>query len=249
MKKLMITAAASALMLGAAACSDGDVKTSDASYDSQTTETAEMTDANDTDIMMDDADVVDVETVYLASGELSAGELIGAEVMGVDGEKIATLDDLLINPDGSIDTVVFRSGDFVDLIGTKGALAYDQLDLTMTDDNEPGFTVGMTEDAIQQVAEFDQDGLNDYRLASEMIGTQADFLNSDESVRINDIIISPEGEAKYAVVSESALPGDERQLAFNRISVEQGDGGSIVIDASAQDFDMMPIFKYDRDDD
>lgn len=246
MKRLMMTAAASALLLGAAACSnDEDVRMGDTNYGAETEQTAGTADV-DTDAM-DDTRMAETETVYLTSGDLSAGELIGAEVMGADGEKIATVDDLLINADGRIETVVFRSGDFVDLVGTKGALAYDQLDLTMAGDGDPRFSVAMTEDALQQVAEFQQDGLNDYRLASEMIGTTADFMNSDESARINDIIVSEAGEARYAIVGDPAMMNDERQLAFNLISVEQDDGGAIVIDAAPEDYETMPVFKYEED--
>lgn len=247
MKKLMITAAASALMLGAAACSnEDDVRMGEATYG---TETAQQTETAEADTGMMDADTAqqDVETVYLTSGELSAGELIGAEVMGADGEKIATVDDLLINDAGNVESVIFRSGDFVDLVGTKGALSYDQLDLEMAGDNEPRFSVSMTEDAIQQVAEFQQDGLNDYRLASEMIGTTAEFMNTDESARINDIIIAENGAVEYAIISDPVMMDDERQLAFNLITVEQGAGGAIVIDASPSDFETMPVFEYEAE--
>ena len=144
--------------------------------------------------------------------------------------------------------MIFRSGDFVDLVGTKGALAYDQLTLEMDAENEPRFSISMTEDAIQQVAEFEQDGLNDYRLASEMIGTEAEFANSDESARINDIILSGDGMAQYAIVSDTIMMDNERQLPFNLITVEQGDGNTIVIDSSPADFETMPMFEYDADD-
>ena len=135
----------------------------------------------------------------------------------------------------------------MDIVGTKGALAFDQLDLTMTSGEETGFTVGMTEDAIQQVAEFDQEGLNDYRLASEMIGTTADFMNSDESARINDIILDENGKARFVIVGDTTMMGDEHQLAFDQVSVDPSDGNALVIDASSDDLKTMPLFKYERD--
>ena len=243
MKKLMITAAASALMLGAAACSnDDDVQMGDATYGSETEQTVEA----DAPAMDEETTPQEVETVYLTSGELSAGDLIGAEVYGADGEQIATVDDFLINDDGTIQSVIFRSGDFIDLVGTKGALTFDQLDLTMDAENDAGFSVSMTEEAIQQVAEFDQDGLNDYRLASEMIGTTADFMNTDESARINDIILTDDGKAVYAIVVDTMMMDDERQLPFDRVMVEtEGENDVIVIDASPEDFATMPVFEYE----
>jgi sporulation protein YlmC with PRC-barrel domain len=248
MKKLMITAAVSALMFGAAACSnDNDATMDDANYGDETT-VAETDMSTDTD----DMDMVEVETVYLTSGQLSAGEIVGAEVMGADGEKIATVDDLLMNSDGQVEMVVFRSGDFIDLVGTKGALPYGELNLVMVEDDEPGFTVSMTEEAIQNVAEFDQDGLNDYSLASELIGTTGEFMNSDESARINDIIVSANGEALYAIIGSPTMVGNDHQLDFSNVMLETDDDGDdvdIVFGGSATELEMLPVFKYDRDDD
>ncbi|MGB3627371.1 MAG: PRC-barrel domain-containing protein [Henriciella sp.] len=254
MKNLMITAAASALIFGAAACTETETEYGETSYDE--TQTAEMTNETDETAMDDevlmaetdtdtDVDMMDVETVYLTSTELSADELIGAPVIGSTGDDIATVDDFLIGPNGEIKSVIFRESNFLDAIGDKGALPFNELDLTMNAGDEARFTVAMTEEAIENVEEFSQDGLNDYRLASEMIGTTAEFINSDESIRINDIILTENGQATYAIVGD--MMDDERQLAFNRINVEQGDGGEIIIDAAYDDLETMPIFKYHED--
>lgn len=252
MKNLMITAAASALIFGAAACSQSEsTEYGEASYDE--TQTADMT--NDTgETTMDDevlmaetdADMVDVQTVYLTSAELSADELIGAKVIGSTGEDIATVDDFLIGPNGQVQSVIFRESNFLDAIGDKGALPFNDVDLAINAENEPRFTVSMTEEAIENVAEFSQDGLNDYRLASEIIGTTADFINSDDSIRINDIILTDTGQASYAIVGDM-MDDQERQIAFTSIDIEQGDGGAIIIDAAYDDLQTMPIFKYKQD--
>ncbi|MEQ9316726.1 MAG: PRC-barrel domain-containing protein, partial [Henriciella sp.] len=203
MKNLMITAAASALILGAAACSQSESTEYDtASYDE--TQTAEMTAETDETTMDDevlmaeaDADELDAEIVYLTSAELSAEELIGAPIIGSDGEKVAVVDDFFLSEDGTVQSIVFKAGALNDTIGDKSTLPFDQFDFAMDADADPRFTIAMTDEAMEQVAEFEQDGLNDYRLASEIIGTTADFINSDESIRINDIILTDAGKAKY----------------------------------------------------
>ncbi|HIG23766.1 MAG TPA: PRC-barrel domain containing protein [Henriciella marina] len=247
MKKLMITAAASALMFGAAACSN-ETEMNEAAYD---TDTAEMAQTEETDVQYAEADTEapDYETVYLVSGNLSAGEIVGAKVIGADGEDIATVDDLLIGENGQVETVIFRSGDFIDLAGMKGSLPYSDLDMTMVEDGDPAFTISMTEEDIQNVAEFDQEGLNDYRLVSEMIGTTADFTNSDDSARINDVIVSEDGEALYAIVGDPIL-GEDRQIGFDMIMVEQDadNNDTIMINASSEDLEMMPVFRYEQED-
>ncbi|GGB68412.1 PRC-barrel domain-containing protein [Henriciella pelagia] len=250
MKNLMMTAAASALILGAAACSQSEsTEYGETSYnETRTAELADETTMDDEVLMAEtdtDADMVEAETVYLTSAQMSADELIGAEVIGSDGEKVAVVDDFLLASDGTVKSIVFKAGELNDLVGEKGALPYDQLQFTVDADNEPRFTVAMTDEAMEQVAEFEQDGLNDYRLASEIIGTSAEFINSDESIRINDIILNDAGKASYAIVGD--MMGDERQIAYSKINIEQGDGGSIIIDASYDDLQMMPIFKYEQD--
>ena len=251
MKNLMITTAASALLFGAAACSQAsdDIQVAEAPYEeTQTAEQTNGTDMTEMDMAEAKGDAMEAEVVYLADTDVSAEELTGAKVIGVNGEDIATVDDLLINSDGKVESIIFKSGDFLDITGKKGAISYDQVDLTITADNEPRFTVGMTEDAIQNVAEFEQDGMNDYRLASEIIGTTADFTRSDDSTRIRDIIVGQDGTVEYAVVSDPLMMEDMRQLDFSLIQVEQGDGGKIVIDAAKTDFEMMPVFAYEMDD-
>lgn len=260
MKNLMITTAASALVLGMAACSQAsdDVQVSDATYgETQTAETTTGPDMTEPDMAEADRNLMDAEadmdteasaTVYLAETDLSAEELIGAKVTGVDGEDIATVDDLLINANGEIESVIFKSGDILDVTGKKGAIPYQQVDLTVTADQEPRFNVAMTEDAIQNVAEFEQDGLNDYRLASEMIGTTASFVNSDDDARIRDLIVGQDGSVQYAIVSDPLMIEEMRTLDFSRIQVEQGDGGPIVINASKADFKTMPRFAYEKEE-
>jgi hypothetical protein len=118
----------------------------------------------------------------------------------------------------------------------------------MVEDDEPRFTISMTEEAIQNVAEYDQDGLNDYNLASELIGTTGEFMNTDESARINDIIVSADGEALYAIIGSPTMMGDDRQLDFSNVMVE-GDDEEIAFGGDVSDLDMLPVFKYDREDD
>lgn len=253
MKKFMTMTAASALILGAAACSQGEnTQYGDANYDNapaETTETVETADTNmdgDMDaIVVADNDTMttdNVETAYLTSGELSADELIGAAIIGSDGEKVAVVDDFLLADDGTVQSLIFKAGALNDAIGDKSALPYDQFQLAMDEDADPRFTISMTDEAMENVTEFEQDGLNDYRLASEIIGTTANFINSDDSIRINDIILTDAGKASYAIVGD--LGQDERQIAFNRVNIEQGDGGKIIIDASEADIEAMPVFEY-----
>ncbi|WP_300380541.1 PRC-barrel domain-containing protein [Henriciella sp.] len=253
MKPLMTTAALSALMLGMAACSQSsdDIAMSDnedsmsATEAEQTTGTDEMAE-DDANMMDADTEMADAstETTYLGSSEISADSLIGAEVIGSDGEKIANVEDLLVDASGQIDSLIFRSGEVIDVAGDKGALAYDQVDLTMNDGEDPRFTVAMSDEAINQVAEFEQEGLNDYRLISEMIGTTADLSGSDDSARIEDVILDSSGRIQYAVVTDPAVMDEMRVIGFDRISVDGSDNSKIMIDATVDELSTMSLFEY-----
>ena len=248
MKTLMITAATSALMLGMAACSQSsdDIEMDESEYSETETDETGMEEDADGNLMDAETDAEDTnqDITYLASGELSAGNLIGAEVTGADGEQVAVVDDLLLGSSGQVESIIFRASDMLDFTGDKGALAYDELDMTMADGDDPRFSVSMTDEAIQNVAEFDQEGLNDYSLVSEMIGTNAPLADSDDDARIEDLVINQSGMVQYAVISDPAMMGEMRVLEFDRISV-QGEGDSeIMINATAEEIDGMPLFEY-----
>ena len=120
MKNLMMTAAASALMFGMAACSQAsdDIEMGDANYgETQTAQNTQGDMADDNELVEDTEALGDVSdhpgatdgaenmgAVFLAENELSAEEMMGAKVIGSTGEDIATVDDLLINADGEVES-------------------------------------------------------------------------------------------------------------------------------------------------
>ena len=109
----------------------------------------------------------------------------------------------------------------------------------------------LTEEMLDDLQEFEQNGMNDYRLASELTGTNINLAFNDKDVRVTDLIMKTDGQAKYAVVSDSIVEAvtDKRFLIDpSKIMVAQGDSdGEIVIDLSEQEFNSALGFTADID--
>lgn len=238
MRKFMITAAATALLapLGAAA---GEKDKAGYKMKSQTEDARMQTGEKAADAEMSDV-------VYLAGDQLSVKELLGEGVIGESGERIARVDDIVIGDDGETKSVVFLSGGFLGFGGKKGALDYDRIDLTITQNHDPRVKASMTKEAIQTVAEFEAEGANDYSLASELIGASARLADGEEEATISDLILDRNGDVRYVIAQEGlmdVLSADRRAFAFSDLTVEQGAGG-LVLDTTAAAFDDAPRFEY-----
>ena len=61
----------------------------------------------------------------------------------------------------------------------------------------------MTDDQLKNGAEFEQAGLNDYRLASELLGAEIELVEAgdDETAVINDLILTEEGTVSNRITS------------------------------------------------
>ncbi|WOI52238.1 PRC-barrel domain-containing protein [Parvularcula sp. LCG005] len=270
MKNLLISTAAAALMLSPAAFAQttdaapaektemsakSDVKMdkkADAAKwdkDSKTTTAEADQSAND----LNSTQVAEMNTdrvVYKGANEVSAKELLGEAVIGADGERIARIDDLVIS-NGKITNVVVLSGGFFGLGGERGALAYDQFGLTMDDEYEPRVNVSMTEDAIQSVAAYETDEMNDYSLASELIGAKVKFQATDDATVISDLILAKDGSVESAILADGLLgqlTNNSKAVDFSKISIAQGDGGDVVVDMSQTEFEALAKYSYDTEE-
>ena len=245
MKKLMITAASAALIFGAAACSDTSDTTS---VEADTSTYAE----NDADMTEEEVVVTaPVEVVYLTSGQMALKDMIGAKVTDDTGETVASIDDMIIGDDGTIESVVFTSGDFIDDMTQQVALPFSDLALMMDEDNEPYLNVSMTDEQLATtMTMFEADGMNDYRLASEIIGASADFNGDEGSATINDLIFTDDGTVEFAIATNGlvgSVGGDARILPYDLVVIENGNE-DVVINATEEQFNTMDKFEYDRED-
>lgn len=233
MKSLLATAGALALMMSAAACGAADTDTTEIN----TPEVMADTTVDGDTTMTTDAQVA---TYMLASGEHEASDLIGASVHNPAGEEIATVADISLGANGSAPMIVVRDGGVAGVGGELRTVAYSAATIAAdpeTSGDEPDVIVRLTDETLETLPEFEQVDGNDFRLASEMIGTTVDVSFSGESARINDLILTNTGEARYAVITPDLVSTNQIVVDANAITVAQGDtDGGLVLDLDAQTF-------------
>ena len=245
MKPLFLTASAVALMMIAAACTDAKTNAQTASYEPPAAETPAATpdtyadnydEMSRTDIKADDT--ADQRSVFmLASNEVLASDLIGASVQNPAGEDIATVADVWVGEKGDTPKLIVREGGVAGVGGTLHAISFDDARIEpVAGESEPEVRVTYSEASMESLPAFEQDGLDDYRLASEIMGTTASFAFNDDTARVNDFILADDGRPEYAVVSEGLAGMDQYVIDADALRVEQGDGGSLVIDMDEDAF-------------
>ncbi|WP_428409128.1 hypothetical protein [Hyphococcus sp.] len=229
MNKLLITACAAALMLPASASA------MDMHKDKTKTESS--------------AAVSSEAGIYLAKTSLSAKELLGEGIYGVKGDRIARIDDIVLDANGKADKVVFLSGGVFGFGGTRGALDYKAMTIAYENDYEPVVSVSLSEEGVKSAVEYETTQMNDYSLVSEIIGSKVDLVDGadeDDDAVINDIILSEAGTVEHLIVQESALgsigAGTKYAVPYSKLTVAQGDGG-LVLDMTEEQLEASPVFK------
>ena len=250
MKTLFVTASAAALMLGAAACSDPAAPAQTAGYETAGPQ-AEMVDETD-DQMVETADAeVDASDrveYTLADGEIEASDLIGASVHDAAGEEIATVADIHLGGNGMDNTILVRDGGVSGLGGDLRVLAFDAATMTATDDagEEPNVVIAMTEGELETLPMFEQDEMNDYRLASEMMGAVPAISFSGDQARVNDLILTASGDVRYAVISPGLVTTEQIVVDADAIKVAEGDSeGELTIDIDQAAFNEAPKYRWE----
>jgi hypothetical protein len=243
MKSLLASAGAAALMMTAAACDSSET----ASLDTRSASEIAATDP----ALTEDLQVAEVApaTYTLASGEHEASDLIGAAVHNSAGEEIATVSDVWFGTNGAAPMLVVRDGGVAGIGGDLRTLAYD-VAMIQPDpedvDGEPDVFVKMTGETLSTLPEFEQASADDFRLASEMIGATVAIAYNGESARINDLILSETGEARYAVIATDLAASDQVVIDADNITLAEGaSDGELVLDVDAETLSAAPAYPRD----
>ncbi len=190
-----------------------------------------------------------VQELTLTASDMSVKEILGEGIVGVGGERVARVDDILIGPDGKASHVVYLTGGVFGWGGAKGLIPFDQVSLTYKDHDEAYVSAAITEESASTAVEFKQEGFNDYRLASEVIGAKADLVSTegeDDDAVVNDLIVTAEGDIPFVVLQESVIgsigAGKKYAVNYDLLGIEEGDGG-IVINATEEQIENAPVLK------
>lgn len=245
MKTLLATASASVLLLGAAACSPAEGPAATNGYETRGPQVVEYDDAT---VETANADALDsVRAEYrLAQGEIEASDLIGASVRNGADEEIATVADLYLGEDGASPVILIRDGGVAGVGGDLRQIAFNSATVTAPANEEPEVLVQIAEENLETLPSFEQDGMNDYRLASEIMGATTPVSFREDDVRITDLILTNSGELRYAVISPSLASTDQFVVRANAIRVAEGDGdGDVILDMDEAEFDEAPMYRWE----
>jgi hypothetical protein len=247
MKPLLATAGVLALVMSAAACDTADTSEL-AEYESsgmvaeepgtlaQTeTDAPALTPAEETR-----------PAFTLASGEVEASDLIGASVHDANGEEIATVADVWMADAGSEPMMILRDGGVAGVGGDLHAVDFQTAAIVAdaeTSGDEPNVIVNYTGETLKTLPKFEQASADDYRLASEMIGTTVAVSYSGDSARINDLILTNTGETRYAVISPDLVSIEQIVVNADAITVAEGDAdGALTLDLTEETFAGAPEY-------
>jgi sporulation protein YlmC with PRC-barrel domain len=260
MNRLLISAAAAALILPVAACNEERQAETDATTaeDTAVAESEPMPDetAADPDLAgeteMETATTPTTAVTFLDPTDVSAEEIIANDIVGADGEKVGKVDDILINPAGKAEKLIFNPGTGVFDFTGKAAVNFTSVTMTPTEGaGEAKVALSITEEQADSAQQFEQQGLNDYRLASELLSAEVDIAGSDDDEAvIKDLIFTSDGTVKHVLIQRSAVgvgAGDLYAFDYSKLSLEQGDGG-LILNVSEAELNEANKFEYTRED-
>lgn len=86
--------------------------------------------------------------------DLTAEDLTGVSVFGPNNEDLGEIAELLLGTDGGIDKAVVDVGGFLGLGEYSVALNFDELDITMTGEDDLRVSVPMTQEELEAMPEY-----------------------------------------------------------------------------------------------
>lgn len=239
MKPLLASAGVIALMVSAAACDSPERLTYETPVELAENPIAEEAEAA--------AQAEPARPAFqLASGEIEASDLIGASIRNADGEQVATVSDIWLAASGAAPMIVIREGGVAGVGGELRTVAFTEATIAPAPEtvgDEPKVIVQYTGETITSLPKFEQESADDYRLASEVMGTMAAVSYTGESARINDLILTSTGEARYAVISPDLVSLDQVVVDASALTLAEGDAdGSLILDLTAEDIAVAPEY-------
>lgn len=157
------------------------------------------------------------DATIMSGTAIAAADVIGAVVVGPDGKEIGTVDDLVFNEDKSIDQVIIADGKMFGFGGKNVAIDFEGASITRDQNDDRMVRIGMTDDALGEVAEFDKAPLEESgKLATSYIGREVAFATEDDGTgEVSDIVLDRNGVAKYAVVEYGGM----LEMNKNRVAI------------------------------
>lgn len=169
----------------------------------------------------------------------------GLPIIGTDEEDIATVDNVLMSPEGMAEALIVEEGAVFGLGGDEVRFDFARADFNRDDEgDEPRVSISMDEEALENVEAWEREAMSETWLASDIDGAEAGLSDTDETVQITDVILSEDGQAEFLIVESGlfGLGGEARRVDFDALQVAEGDG-SMQLDMTLQEFEQSALWR------
>lgn len=161
------------------------------------------------------------------SDGFEANDLIGEAVTNRNNdEDIGDVDDLVIDRDGQIVSVVVKTGGMLGMGKKDVAIDWDQIDFSVDEDgSDVKMTVDMDEESLKNAPEVEKSDGDHH--ASDLIGQTVTNRTNDEDLgNVDDLVIDRDGQIIAVVVGVGGTLGiGERDVAIAWDQIEFSDDG------------------------
>lgn len=176
----------------------------------------------------DDDDVKAVTSINIDS-RLTADELLGADVQNPSGEKIGSIEDILVDKEGDAETVVINDGGVLGLGGKLVAFDYDIIEGVSADKN---VIVKLTDASIKKAKRFEYEAPSKPDAAISVMPASQFSVKKVQDAKVVDA----KGKA-VANVSDVVFDGDDADYLIVTFDKFLGLGG----DKAALDFEALDL--------
>ena len=177
----------------------------------------------------------------LSDDALTAADYLDAELVGQDGDDVAEVKDVILDPSGTARGVVLASGGLFGLGENHYAVNFDRVSPEL-DGGAVVLRSALTEDDIERLRDFDYDGFKADKggllLASELRGARVMIGEGDERAEVEDVVMNRQGGVEAIVLGYD----DDRLVApFERVEI--GEDGSMMIAGTSADMGAFPRYE------
>lgn len=166
---------------------------------------------------------VKAQDLFYASaqhGEWRASKLIGVKVTNAAGETIGDINNLLIDKERKVATVIIGVGGYLGMGERHAAVTFNALQLTRDPNDKALASVNLTKEQLAVLPEWIWQPGNDWR-TRKLMGAKVVNMGGDTIGDINELLINKEGDVAAAIIGVGGYLGiGERHTAISFSSLQ-----------------------------
>jgi len=247
MKKFLLAAASALALMAPAYAADNASDEPGSNEASRAIEQGASQTADTLGRIWDGATNFRAETEVYAQGAFAAEQMTGLRVAGSGSDNIATVHDLIIAADGSLEAVILSDGGIAGAAPRLVSLPAASVQRNMVENQLHHLTIRESADSLKAHREYlaelkaGQTGVDTKEAspfsAEELIGAAVDDESGKRIAAVQDVVFSSDGKNAKVVLSVGGIAdiGDKDvAIDFNDLLIAEGDGGLYVKTSNAE---------------